>query len=152
MPTFEQTRDVLDHARSFHHQVAELYQRLEDRVEKERVQMLLDYLQRHEKHLEQSLADYEDEASKWILDAWFQYTLEEDPSDLLSSVEIREDMSVDDVVRLALRLDDYLIDLYRNMAERADLPEVREVFANLLELEQQDEHQIARNALRLDEM
>ena len=152
MKTFERTRDVLDHARSFHQQVSELYQRLEDRAEKERVQMLLDYLRRHEKHLEQSLSDYEKEASKRILDTWFQYTLEEDPSDLLSEVEVREDMAVDDVVRLALRLDDYLIDLYRNMADNADIPEVKEVFTNLLELEQQDEHQLARNALRLDEM
>nr|MBS0019122.1 hypothetical protein [Gammaproteobacteria bacterium] len=152
MRTFERTRDVLDHARSFHHQVGALYQRLENQAEKERVQMLLDYLGRHERHLEKSLADYEEEASKRIMDTWFQYTLEEDPSDLLSEVQIKGDMSVDDVVRLALRLDDYLIDLYKNMAENTDIPEVKEMFTNLLELEQQEEHQIARNALRLDEM
>jgi rubrerythrin len=152
MRTFERTRDVLDHARAFHHQVSDLYQRLEDRVEKERVQMLLDYLRRHEKHLEQSLADYEEEASKRILETWFQYTLEEDPSELLSELEVKGDMPVDDVVRLALRLDDYLIALYRNMADHTDIPDVKEVFTNLLELEQEDEHQIARNALRLDEM
>ncbi len=152
MKTFERTRDVLDHARSFHHQVGELYQRLENRAEKERVQMLLDYLRRHERHLEESLADYEEDASKRILDTWFQYTLEEDPSNLLSEVEIKADMAVNDVVRLALRLDDYLIDLYRSMVDNTDISEVKEIFTNLLELEQQDEHQLARNALRLDEM
>lgn len=152
MKTFEQTRDVLDHARSFHHQVAELYHALEDTAEQGRVKMLLDYLQRHEKHLEQSLADYEGEASKRILDTWFQYALEEDPADFLSEVEVKKNMSVEDVVRLALRLDDYLIDLYRHMVAHSDIPEVKEVFANLLELEQQDEHQIARNALGIDDM
>lgn len=152
MKTFEQTRDVLDHARSFHHQVAELYHSLENTAEQKRVKMLLDYLQRHERHLEQSLSDYEGEASKQILDTWFQYTLEGDPADLLSEVKVKKDMTVDDVVRLALRLDDYLIDLYRSMVAHSDIPEVKEVFANLLELEQQEEHQIARNALRLDEI
>ncbi|MGF1612384.1 MAG: hypothetical protein ACFCVA_00340 [Gammaproteobacteria bacterium] len=152
MKTFERTQDVLDHARSFHHQVADLYQRLEDRTEKERVKLLLDYLQRHEKHLEESLSQYEEGASKRVLDTWFQYSLEQDPSDILADIELKKDMSVDDVVRLALRLDDYLIDLCKSMADRADIPELKELFTNLCELEQQEKYRLARNALRLDEM
>jgi rubrerythrin len=152
LKAFERTRDVLEHARVFHKQLSELYHQLEGKAERERVRMLLDYLSRHEKHLDESLASYEEEASRMVLDTWFQYTPEADTSQLLAQIKLQPGMSVSDVVRVALRLDDYLVDLYRSMAEHSDIPEVREVFTNLLDMERQEKHQAARNALRLDEM
>ncbi len=35
--------------------------------------MLLDYLSRHEKHREETLAKYEEEASKKVMETWFKY-------------------------------------------------------------------------------
>ena len=49
---FETTKDVLDHARDFHRQLSDHYAQLRDKAERERVKMLLDYLSRHEKHLD----------------------------------------------------------------------------------------------------
>lgn len=153
MKTFQQARDVVDHTRNFHHQLSEFYEKLKRETERERVKMLLDYLSRHEKHLEETLAQYEDDVSEKILDAWFQYVPEEEDQDLSpEKLHVKPDMSVEDVIRMALQLDDYLVKLYEGMVERANFPEVREAFLNLLELEKQEQHQVSKNALSMTDI
>lgn len=150
--TFERTQDVLDHARIFHNELRRLYEQLSTETEKERVRMLLDYLSRHEEHLEESLAAYEEGASKRVLDTWFKYVPAEDKLEKFRDVKLEPDMSVDDVVDVALRMDDCLVDLYKEMAEVAVSQEVKEVFTNLLEMEEQEKHKLVRNALQLKEI
>ena len=143
---FEQTRDILNHARDFHRQVSEFYKRLSDKAEKQRVKMLLDYMSRHESNLERSMAKYQEATSKEVLDTWFQYTHDEDTLALCRDTEFKPDMTVEEVVRVALRLDDCLIKLYREMAARTDCNEAREIFKNLLALEESEKSKLARNA------
>ena len=56
------------------------------------------------------------------------------------------------MIRMGLELDEKLIGLYKDAVENSDVPEVKEVFNNLLEMEQQEEHQLARAALDLRDM
>jgi hypothetical protein len=144
---FEQVRDVLDHAREFHNRLSEFYQDLADHEEAARIKMLLEHIGTREKSLEQGLANFEESASKQVLDTWFQYAQDESTLKLPDAMEIKPHMSVEDVIRIGLELDDRLIKLYKDAAENADVPEVREVFNNLLEMEQQDEHRLVRAAL-----
>lgn len=65
-------------------------------------------------------------------------------------MKLAPEMTLDDVVHVTLRLDDYLIDLFRSMAENVNVPEVRDVFKNLLEMEEQERRQKSRNALDLE--
>jgi rubrerythrin len=148
---FETTKDVLDHAKEFHHQLSDYYGQLREKADRERVKMLLDYLSRHEKHLEESLADFENEVSEKILKTWFQYpppkatlaacqtlVLEEDP-----------DISVDGVIELALKMDECLVQLYQAMIKSSESEDVRGIFQNLLEMEKHEEVELVRNAFRL---
>lgn len=151
---FETTKDVLDHVRQFHQQLSEFYNRLSQKAEKERVKMLLDYLSRHEKHLENSMADYEAEVSANILKTWFQYP---PPKDMLTtcqslSIDDYDVLTVDSVVILALDLDNCLISLYREMIKNSESTEVREVFENLLAMEQKEELELVRNSLELKDL
>ena len=54
--------------------------------------------------------------------------------------------------RIGMRLDEYLVDLYREVANQADSREVAEVFGNLLNLEQQEEIAVTRNALSIQDL
>jgi len=56
-------------------------------------------------------------------------------------------MSVDDVIRMGLELDESLIKLYKNAAEESEVPEVKEMFNNLLKMEQEEKHHLVRTAL-----
>lgn len=152
MKNFEQTRDVLDQVRDFHRQVSELYHRLADEAGKERIKMLLDYMSRHEQNMEESLKEYEDEASEMILNTWFQFVPDDSILKSVQDIQLQPDMSVEDVISLALRLDDILIDLYKRMVEEAEIPEVQEVFQNLLEMENQEKHLSVRNSLSVDDI
>jgi len=151
---FETTKDVLDHAREFHGQVSVYYRQLGKKVQKERVKMLLEYMSRHEKHLEENLARYEEDVSGRILNTWFQYP---PPKDILKTVvsftlEGKENLTVDEVIDLALRIDDCLIQLYKQMAAESECGDVREVFTNLLEMEKHREMDLVRDALHLKEI
>lgn len=148
----ERTRDVLDHVRAFHTRLADYYARLKHEAERERLRMLLDYLSRHEKHLADILTRYEEKASRGLLNAWFQFTPDSDRLGSIREKVLSPDMSCDEVVAVALELDDKVVELYGDMASSAESPEVRELFENLLEIEKKEELQLTRNALRLRDL
>lgn len=143
---FEQARDVIDHARAFHHQLGERLQRMGDASEKERVQLLLSYLSRHEKHLAQTLEQYELGAPEAVLDTWFQV-----PPSLLPQAECTPELVLDpdtileEITGAIVELYECLRELYREAADRADTDAVRGAFTSLAQLMEQEERLLARD-------
>lgn len=145
---FETTRDVLDYVKQFHRKARNLYSELADQEEQERLKLLLNYLSRHENHLAKSLADYEKETSEKILNTWFQYVPDQALLESINDIDIEPNLSVDEIVDLAMRLDDCLIQLYKEMIDHSSaISEVKEVFQNLLDMEKQEQHRLARSRL-----
>jgi len=143
---FEKTRDVLAHARDFHTKVSALYQRLAAATDNKRIQLVLNYMSQHEQSLEQGLAKYEAESPKSLLDTWFQFTHDETTLHALQEdLPQAEELTVDDVIDLAMKCDNCLIELYREMANSADSREINEMFVSLLELEKKEVLQLVRN-------
>ncbi|NVK37003.1 MAG: hypothetical protein HWE18_03670 [Gammaproteobacteria bacterium] len=149
---YKTVKDVVDHSRRLHQQISQLYQEIRQEQSQERVKMLLDYLKRHEDHLEQSLEKFEKDKSQKVLDSWFQYVPDQDISEVLEQVDINDHMSVDEVILMALKLDDYFIDLYEGMVEHSSSSAVQSVFQNLLDMEQQEKIRTARTALNMSDM
>ncbi len=151
MKSFETAKDVLDHSRHFHRQLGELYARLSDNSGKERVKMLLGYLSRHEKHLDESLSQYEEAVSEQILNTWFQFLPPKETMSLCEGLplEVNTELTVDGIVDLALKYDDCLIHLYEAMINSTESEQVRAVFNNLLEMEKREEVELVKNAFRL---
>ncbi|MCP4220469.1 MAG: hypothetical protein GY765_37925 [bacterium] len=149
--SFETVKDVLDHARDFHRQLSVFYNKVGSGFHKERVKMLLFYLSRHEKQLEKSLADYEKDVSEKILKTWFQFAPNKETLNQCVNLSLvdKENLTVDKVTDLALELDNCLIKLYEETAKQTDVPEVKEIFLNLLEMEKQEEKKLVRDATSL---
>lgn len=145
-------KDVVDYSRKLHQQISKLYQEISQDQTQERVKMLLDYLQRHEAHLEKSLNQFEHDKSQVVLDSWFQYAPDQSITEVLESIEITNHMSTDEVIAMALKLDDYFIELYEGMVENASSSAVKSVFQNLLEMEQQEKIRTSRAALTIHDM
>jgi hypothetical protein len=61
-------------------------------------------------------------------------------------------MSTDEVIVMALKLDDYFIELYEGMVENASSSAVKSVFQNLLDMEQQEKIRTSRAALTIHDM
>ena len=149
---FKTVKDVVDHSRQLHQQISQFYHQLSEDNCKARVSMLLEYLKRHEDHLEDTLSKFGEDKSQSVLDSWFQYAPDQDLSEVMSTLEVSDHMDTDDVVTMALTLDDYFIDLYQGMVSNASSSAVKAVFQNLLDMEEHDKIQISKTALQMNDL
>ncbi|QEG33900.1 hypothetical protein [Bythopirellula goksoeyrii] len=146
----EQVKSVLDNTRSFHRCAKEMYSRLAKDCEEQRASMLLDYLSEHEARLEDAITQTEADVSAKVLNTWVQSS--ESSTHLIQCQELQatsqSKASFDDLVELALKLDDQVIAVYQDLAQRAEPAWLQDVFESLLEMEQAEEKQLAKQALR----
>jgi len=149
---YGQAKEILKYARDFHNQVSKFYQQISDTGQSDRVKLLLDYMIRHEKHLEKSLEDFEQSISSKALEAWYQYSKEQRTFAPLESIKYIANMPVDEIMKIATTIDNCLITSYKGIAETTNVPEVKEIFQNLLEMEEQQKHIKARVALGINDM
>jgi hypothetical protein len=149
---FKTVKDVVDHSRQLHQQISQFYHQLSEDNSKARVSMLLEYLKRHEDHLESTLNKFGQDKSQSVLESWFQYAPDQDLSDVMANLEVSDHMDTDDVVSMALTLDDYFIDLYQGMVSNASSTAVKAVFQNLLDMEEHEKIQISKTALQINDM
>lgn len=149
---FKTIKDVIDFSRHLHEALSRQYAELEQLATSERAQLMLDYLNRHEQHLAAALKDYEVDAAKGIMDTWLQYTPELDAHPVLERIRDMDINNVEEVVATALATDEYLREIYEEVAQRADLDELREVARSLRQIESNEQHRLARDALRFSDL
>lgn len=131
--SYEQTRDVIEKARQFHHELQAFYRRSEEGIAKERMRLLLDYLSRHEAWMEAQLDQFEHTAaSQAALETWLKFVPPPHITETLAKLRITPEMTSAEVIKLALDLDDHLLNLYRQAAEASPTEDVREVFEKLV--------------------
>lgn len=134
--------DLLRRGEKFHNDLAAYYESLKESARREDVKMMLEYIKRHETFLAQTLKAYEAEAPSKVLDTWFQYEPEASLMDAINSVAIDPDMTPDDVIELAVKLDECLISLYKQMKEFSPPAEVLEAVDKLLEIEEEQRNKM----------
>jgi rubrerythrin len=146
----KQVKEFLDFGKHLHAEIRKIYGELNEHAELERVKMLLDYLSRHEQHMEEALARFERNARQGILNAWLEYSPTLDVDEVLRNCKLRDGMSADEIVDAAVNFDNTLIELYREVAGKVNDATVKEVFQNLLALEEKEKIQVLRAAMSLD--
>ncbi|MBP7275731.1 MAG: hypothetical protein KBA51_05970 [Kiritimatiellae bacterium] len=129
----EQARDVVAHARSFHRELGEFYQKLEHQVQRERVQLLLEYLVDHEKRMADQMDALEESLPQSVLNTWFKNAPQAPEPVSPSDRRIRPDMSPSEVICLALDLDERMLNVFKQVALQSPVQEVREAFLALYE-------------------
>lgn len=145
--SYSTVKDVLDYSQELHEHARNLYQQLRDQTQRERVDMMLQLLAEHEDTLAQSMKNMQDHASDRVLQEWHQFEPGSVAEALDGCKECHPDMSVDDLVKMALKIDDYLISLYRQMASEATSSDSRQLFENLVQLEETEKVRTVRAAL-----
>ncbi len=145
--SFKTVRDVLQLSQEIHRSAANLYEQLREQTQRDRVDMLLKFLSRHEEELAQTLLKVQSSVSERILGEWHQTELTSVASILDGCKECHPDISVQELVNMALKVDDSLISLYKHMASDASTDEARQLFNNLVVLEENEKMKTARAAL-----
>ena len=149
---FQTLADVLEVVKTFHKALAEQFSELEQLTTSERAQLMLDYLNRHERHLSQATAQYGKDADSGLLHTWLQFAPESHPQDLVAKIRAVDMNDVDSIVAVALEVDDYLIQLYRDLLADSETDELKEGFESLIRLEDNERHTLARAAFRLSDL
>ena len=144
--------EIIEFARQLHDALSRRYGELEQITTSERASLILDYLNRHERQLADAMDQYGQEAANGILGTWLQHTPEFFPQQLADRVCDVNLSSVEEIVQAALEVDDYLVQLYRNMVDKAEVEGVREVFENLLVMEDVEKQRISRTACQLNDL
>lgn len=143
---FKTVSEIIEFSRATHQALSRQYAELEQLATNAQAQQLLDHLNRHEQYMAQALGLYEQDAARGVLDTWLQYSPDNYPralADLVDKVRSAGLNDVRDIVRVALAVDGYLVDMYREVIEKTDVATVRDVFANLLQMEQNQRRHIA---------
>ncbi len=152
MHNFEQVKDVLEYGQKIHADLQSFYRSINDEKQQTRVKMLLDFLSGHELHREEALADFEGRAKKQILETWLQYKPSIDIEKLIGDQSIQPNMPMDEVTKIAVDFDNALIELYRETAAGTDIPQVKQLFENLLEMENNEKLRFVRDAGQLNDI
>jgi hypothetical protein len=143
---FEQVKDVLDYGMELHTQLSSLYHSIGEQSDQARVKMVLDYLSRHERNRGQAMERFEQDPHSNSLDVWLQYAPSLDIERMLADCAVRPDMSVDDVMKIAMTFDNALIEIYKEAAREAEDTNARAIFENLVEMEEKEKQRFIRDA------
>ena len=149
---FTQVRNMLDQIRDFHGQLAEYYAQLSDKTEQQRLKLLLDHMSGHERDLQSSLAAYEEDAASQVMDTWVDCIHCDEIITTCKQTPIEPETSVDGVIGVAMDVDRCLLHFYREAADKAETETVRDVFKNLIDMEEAELRKLALNALQAADM
>jgi hypothetical protein len=151
MKPYQTVAEILEEVREYHRHLSDLYRNLEDPADSKRLEMLLEYMSRHERLFERALARYGTSGRKKILGTWYQYVADEDLS--LDGFEVKPHQSLDEVVDMALEFDERLVRFYDHLARNmSDYEEVRAFFQSLADQESQEKAQLRVNAEMIREL
>jgi hypothetical protein len=123
----KQVKDFLEFGKHLHGEIKRFYEEANEGTKPERVRMLLDYLSRHEQHLEESLARFEKGARSGILNAWLEYPPDLDVEAVMARHKLAEVQTSDDLIAVALDFDETLVALYREVSAKVGEPKLKEV-------------------------
>ena len=149
--SFNQTRDILDHARDFHRRLIRFYNSLRNSVEDEITLKLIEDLIDHEKQLEHRLSDYEETAEDDTLDTFFKYMVAT-TDQTFENYFVPEIVDTDYVIKATRYFDESLTRFYEGMAKRAMSSQVREMLENLQHLEQREQLALSKLMVSLQEV
>ena len=146
------TRDILDRARYFHHQLQLFYEGLKDRMEERKLHLVLDYLAQHESRMEEAIKDYEEAVSEQVAATCISFSPKQTIEDVISAVKVPEKPTLYDLMRIAIHLEDCFVNLYHHAAEQIDFPEIRELFERLEEETVKDREKLASDLMNMHDL
>lgn len=138
MKTFKQLYEVIKNARSFHLNIAEIYNQLITNTKDNRAKLLLRHMHEHELRMANNLKNYSLINPAKVMQTWIQYTPEESPREVLQGINLTGILDIEEINRLGQQVDQYFLNLYQSIYSSIDVVEVREVFGSLKQIQEKE--------------
>ncbi len=148
---YKTVEEILDQAAALHDRLAACSREAAEAQDKQRLGLVLDYLADHQDRLRQAIESFEDDAGDRVMSTWFDRS----PELELPQVQSQELAGIDDVDALIDKVADFhdrIIALYGNLRDQAHIHEVREIFANLADLERHEKMELVQSTRQLQDM
>lgn len=144
-----QIKEILDHIRRYHHQLANQLEELKSHQSDPRIRLLLEYMSRHEINFEKTLSGYEKDTAKSILETWIKYVPDDAITQAANQLKLHDEMSAGDILAAVIEFDRALTDMYRELADETSVPRVQELFTKLIDLEDRKDRKLSISVLEL---
>lgn len=140
-------RQILDAIRQVHRLLAARYHELRDEATDERIQLLLEDMERRERKFERCIAQYEQDSGVKLPGTWMQFV----PEDVLQVDNLVNRLvapkSLCDLVEETLKVNSALSDAYLAMAEDAPTSALQDLFKDLANMEERNDQHYAKAIL-----
>jgi uncharacterized protein (DUF305 family) len=149
----ETLRDVLQWTREFHNHLSTCMTHCADHHENERAKLLLNYLVKHEEKLGHLLEAFEKSESQSVLSTWTIEYLNKQP--IIKHRDCSEpfaQLSSTKIMEVIIDYHQQIIELYRHLLSRSEIPKARVLLGNLLFLEEHEAMQMSQAANRLEDL
>lgn len=146
---YKTVEDVIEEGRAFHVKLAEQYSEYEQLASDRRIELLLDQLKRREDSMAHSLENFHDDLTAGALHTWVQFAPEGREKEFLQRLRRININDLEAISRLAMDIEMYLTDQYRDLAQGAQTPSAQDAFERLRQLEELEEHTLSMNLYNL---
>ncbi|MCC9608325.1 hypothetical protein LOC68_10850 [Blastopirellula sp. JC732] len=144
MPS-KQVKEILDHVRSVHQKLKKVCHQLGSQETDPRMKLLFEYIERHEEAFNTSVRRFEKDAGgHGLLETWLQFTSDEFIDEDFKELELTSEMSAEEIVENVLAFDTKLVAIYRDLADSTSSSQLKELFNDLVQFEEDKERQYAK--------
>ena len=139
---FKPIRDFLAYIEDCHIALAELYTRLSLESDDQRVKLLLDFMKNKEQLYYLHLHEYIQQAPQSVLETWLDNVFDQSFPIRCQQLQMQAELSLEDVVSLAMNLDSQLIELLQGAVYNSPTLETELALDNLANQEEERIHQV----------
>lgn len=145
--------ELIEWTRDLHKHLAECLGHCATEHEDERAKALLEYLASHESELAQIVDEFEHQSASNTLDTRVYDHLKHNAIAIHRSCDQPyAKMDFHGIYREVMGFHEQIMDLYKNLVGKAEIPEARELLEGLLEMETNESMRLARQIGRMDDL
>lgn len=145
--------DLIDWTRQLHSHLAKCLAHCSSKNEEERAHLLLDYLAEHEAKMEKMVSAFEEQAESKVMKTYIYDYLSHQPIRAHRTCDAPyAKLGFDEICREIFDYHQQIIELYRDIEKRADLPEAKVLLGSLLAMEEHEAMRLARQTGRMSDI
>jgi len=146
-------RELIDWTRDLHHYLAQCLAHCATLHEDERAQALLEYLSAHESELARIVGEFEHQSAKNTLNTRVYDYLKHTPIKAYHTCDeryVKQDFQ--GIYRDVMGFQNQVMELYKTLSEKAEIPEAKELLEDLLNMETNESMRLATQIGRMDDL
>lgn len=149
----ETLKDVLHWTQEFHQHLSQCLSHCAVNNTDERAQMMLSYLSDHEKTLSKIVCGFEESGNENALNTWcYEYVHHHPITRHVHCESPFAELDAAQIMDVVVDQHQQVIELYRYLASRADIPSAEELMESLRSLEEHEMMRMAQSANRFGDL